>query len=60
MTRVEIIARAFHAKFEDRTRHREPFYTKQKWEDIGEKCQEEFLEYAHAVDRALSERGRDA
>ena len=58
MTRTEIIARAFHSKFEDRTRHREPFYTKVKWEALEDKHREEFLEYARAVDRALEEAGR--
>ena len=57
MNRTEVIARAFHAKFEDRTFHREPFYNRQPWETIGVKCQEEFLEYARAVERALVDAG---
>ena len=38
-------AQAMHAAFEQRQERRDPFYTRQRWGQIGEACQREFVDY---------------
>lgn len=44
-TAVEAGARAMHKLFEQRTERRQPFYTRQSWDAIGDECRAEFLNY---------------
>ena len=50
-------AKAMHNVFEQRTERRKPFYTRQKWDAIGEKCQKEFIDWARIVIRGAEEAG---
>ena len=50
-------AKAMHIVFEQRTERRKPFYTRQKWDAIGEKCQKEFIDWARIVIRGAEESG---
>ena len=42
-------AKAMHRVYEQRTERRKPFYTRQKWEAIGEKFQQEFIDWARII-----------
>ena len=50
-------AKAMHIVFEQRAERRNPFYTRQKWDAIGEKCQKEFIDWARIVIRGAEEAG---
>lgn len=52
--RQKIIARAMHARFEERTVDRYgDRYTRTAWEELDQPSREEFLDYAGAIDTAL-------
>ncbi len=52
--RAKLIARAMHAKFEDRTVARYGArYTRSQWEELDTASRDEFLDFAEAIDAAL-------
>ena len=52
--RAKIIARAMHAKFEDRTVAKYGArYARSQWEELDTASRGEFLDYAEAIDAAL-------
>ena len=42
-------AKAMHRVYEQRMERRKPFYTRQKWDAIGGKCQQEFIDWAKII-----------
>lgn len=53
--KIIIGAKAMHVVFEQRAERKNPFYTRQKWDAIGEKCQQEFIDWATVIIRAVED-----
>ncbi len=53
--KIMIGAKEMHRVLEQRTERRKPFYTRQKWDAIGEKCQQEFIDWAAIIVRAVED-----
>lgn len=53
--KIDIGAKAMHRVFEQRAERKNPFYTRQKWDAIGEKCQQEFIDWATVIIRAVED-----